>query len=97
MLNYYFAYSDFNSDGTIQLAMPLVMMCGYPCSGKTTFVEKLQKHLEKLKKNVVIVSDDTVGIDRNSTYHRFDYIFSQGSFNQIFPINSLNVLKVRFL
>ena len=54
--------------------MPLVMMCGYPCSGKTTFVEKLQKHLEKMKKNVVIVSDDTVGIDRNSTYHRLDYI-----------------------
>ena len=65
-------YSDYNSDETLQLAMPLVMMCGYPCSGKTTFVEKLQKHLEKMKKNVVIVSDDSVGIDRNSTYHRLE-------------------------
>ncbi|XP_063678569.1 protein KTI12 homolog [Bolinopsis microptera] len=49
--------------------MPLVMMCGYPCSGKTTFTQKLQKHLEASHKTVVVISDDSVGIDRNSTYH----------------------------
>ena len=49
------------------------MMCGYPCSGKTTFAQKLEKHLEALDKSVVTISDDSVGVDRNSTYHRSGY------------------------
>ena len=53
--------------------MPLVMMCGYPCSGKTTFAQKLEKHLEALDKSVVTISDDSVGVDRNITYHRSGY------------------------
>ena len=55
--------------------MPLVMLCGYPSSGKTFFSNKLQKYLESIQKNVVVISDDSVGIDRNKMYHRYLIIY----------------------
>ena len=51
--------------------MPLVMLCGYPCSGKTTLAEEIRTHLEGVGKTVVVISDHSLGVDRNSTYHRF--------------------------
>lgn len=53
--------------------MPLVMLCGYPCSGKTSFTEQLRRYLETTcLRNVVVISDDTVKVDRNKTYHSTD-------------------------
>lgn len=41
--------------------MPLVLMCGYPCSGKSTRSQEIKKLFEEEhKKNVYIVSDDDV-------------------------------------
>eukprot|EP00729_Bicosta_minor_P005057 gene5057-10197_t len=49
--------------------MPLVMLCGFPCSGKSTAVAKLAAHLRsKTKFAVEIVSDSSLGL----TYGQFD-------------------------
>lgn len=49
--------------------MPLLLMCGYPCSGKSTVALKIQNYFESQGKKVEIVSDDSCGIDRNITYN----------------------------
>ncbi|XP_060932830.1 protein KTI12 homolog isoform X2 [Limanda limanda] len=49
--------------------MPLVVMCGFPCSGKTRRAEELKLHFENSSKaKVHIVGDGTLGVDRNSVY-----------------------------
>ncbi|XP_006811965.1 protein KTI12 homolog [Saccoglossus kowalevskii] len=49
--------------------MPLVLMCGLPCSGKTKRAEELKKYIEVNKaKDVHIVSDHSIGVDRNYVY-----------------------------
>jgi len=51
--------------------MPLVVMCGFPGSGKSTRALELMDYLEnKLEKTmpVVLISEDTLLIDRNKGY-----------------------------
>ncbi|XP_038124755.1 protein KTI12 homolog isoform X2 [Cyprinodon tularosa] len=49
--------------------MPLVVMCGYPCSGKTRRAEELKAHFEKsTDRQVYSVGDGALGLDRNSVY-----------------------------
>lgn len=49
--------------------MPLIVMCGYPCSGKTRRAEELKEYFEEnSQKKVHIVGDGVQGIDRNSVY-----------------------------
>uniref|UniRef100_A0A3B3WBZ3 Protein KTI12 homolog n=1 Tax=Poecilia mexicana TaxID=48701 RepID=A0A3B3WBZ3_9TELE len=49
--------------------MPLVVMCGYPCSGKTRRAEELKAHFEETTdRQVHIVGDRALGVDRNSVY-----------------------------
>lgn len=50
--------------------MPFVLLCGFPCSGKTTRTEQLRKHIEDTHPNrtVHIVSDHLIGVDRNTVY-----------------------------
>ncbi|XP_064596493.1 protein KTI12 homolog [Liolophura sinensis] len=49
--------------------MPLVIMCGYPSSGKTTRCEELANFFrEEMKKNVEIVSDQNIGLNKNDVY-----------------------------
>ncbi|XP_070536015.1 protein KTI12 homolog [Ptychodera flava] len=49
--------------------MPLILMCGLPCSGKTRRADELKRHLEsKYDKTVHIVSDHTIQVDRNTVY-----------------------------
>jgi len=49
--------------------MPLLLMCGYPCSGKSTVASKLRDYFVTQGKRVEIVSDDSCGLDRNITYN----------------------------
>ncbi|XP_008410539.1 protein KTI12 homolog isoform X2 [Poecilia reticulata] len=49
--------------------MPLIVMCGYPCSGKTLRAEELKAHFEETTdRQVHIVGDRALGVDRNSVY-----------------------------
>jgi len=49
--------------------MPLVIVTGYPCSGKSKRVDELKKYLEEQKgQNVRIIDDETAGVDRSTTY-----------------------------
>ncbi|KAG8576432.1 hypothetical protein GDO81_009858 [Engystomops pustulosus] len=48
--------------------MPLVVMCGFPCSGKSHRALELKEHLEQKGRNVYIVEDHVLGVDRNSVY-----------------------------
>ena len=49
--------------------MPLILLCGYPSSGKSQCVEKLKEYFsEKRGKKVHVVGDESVGVDRNAVY-----------------------------
>eukprot|EP00735_Rhodelphis_limneticus_P007237 TRINITY_DN19743_c0_g1::TRINITY_DN19743_c0_g1_i1::g.11302::m.11302 TRINITY_DN19743_c0_g1::TRINITY_DN19743_c0_g1_i1::g.11302 ORF type:complete len:277 (+),score=25.25,sp/Q4KLF3/KTI12_XENLA/40.37/6e-76,KTI12/PF08433.5/6.1e-89,AAA_33/PF13671.1/6.7e-14,AAA_18/PF13238.1/3.3e-09,AAA_17/PF13207.1/9.1e-08,APS_kinase/PF01583.15/1.4e-05,Zeta_toxin/PF06414.7/6.1e-05,AAA/PF00004.24/0.00023,AAA/PF00004.24/4.9e+03,AAA_28/PF13521.1/0.00069,MobB/PF03205.9/0.0022,MobB/PF03205.9/4.8e+03,SRP54/PF00448.17/0.0036,Mg len=48
--------------------MPLVLLCGFPCSGKTTLAKRLESELQALGKQVVIVSEDTLNISKKEGY-----------------------------
>ncbi|XP_056428905.1 protein KTI12 homolog isoform X1 [Hyla sarda] len=48
--------------------MPLVVMCGFPCSGKSRRALELKEHLEQKGKKVYIAGDHELGVDRNSVY-----------------------------
>lgn len=49
--------------------MPLVLMCGYPCSGKTRRAQELKDYFtENTDRQVFIVGDEGLGVDRNSVY-----------------------------
>ncbi|XP_068711586.1 protein KTI12 homolog [Montipora foliosa] len=49
--------------------MPLVIMCGFPCSGKSKRTNELKSYFEKSKgKTVHMSSDDSISFERNTTY-----------------------------
>uniref|UniRef100_A0A7S4GJJ3 Protein KTI12 homolog n=1 Tax=Eutreptiella gymnastica TaxID=73025 RepID=A0A7S4GJJ3_9EUGL len=48
--------------------MPLVLVCGIPCSGKTTRARALKAEFEALGKSVVLVNEESLGIDKVSGY-----------------------------
>ena len=49
--------------------MPLVIICGYPCSGKTSFSKQLREYLVKKKEcSVHLITDDHERITRNDCY-----------------------------
>lgn len=49
--------------------MPLIVMCGYPCSGKTRRARELKEYFtQNTERKVHIVGDEDQGIDRNSVY-----------------------------
>ncbi|XP_018423139.1 PREDICTED: protein KTI12 homolog [Nanorana parkeri] len=48
--------------------MPLVVLCGFPCSGKSQRALDLKKHLEQAGRNVYIIGDHTLAVDKNSVY-----------------------------
>eukprot|EP00054_Salpingoeca_dolichothecata_P013218 m.73684 g.73684 ORF g.73684 m.73684 type:complete len:272 (-) comp20362_c0_seq2:185-1000(-) len=48
--------------------MPLIILCGFPCSGKTRFATKLVEHLTAAEKKVHVVSDHSLAIDPNQAY-----------------------------
>ncbi|MBN3307818.1 KTI12 protein, partial [Amia calva] len=49
--------------------MPLIVMCGFPCSGKSQRTEELKAYFaQSTERKVHIVGDETVGIDKNCVY-----------------------------
>ncbi|XP_061577839.1 protein KTI12 homolog [Cololabis saira] len=51
------------------IIMPLIVMCGYPCSGKTRRAEELKAYFdENTERRVIIVGDGVLGVERNHVY-----------------------------
>lgn len=48
--------------------MPLIIMCGFPCSGKSKRAQELRNYLENRGKTVYLASDESSSLDRNSVY-----------------------------
>ncbi|XP_030621903.1 protein KTI12 homolog [Chanos chanos] len=49
--------------------MPLIIMCGYPCSGKSRRADELKEYFtQNTDRKVHIVGDEVLGIDKNSVY-----------------------------
>ena len=49
--------------------MPLVIICGYPCSGKSKIAEELKTFLENSKRKTVhMTGDDSIDLKRNVVY-----------------------------
>ena len=49
--------------------MPLVVMSGYPCSGKTKRAEELKNYLENSRGKIVhLASDENLSLERNTVY-----------------------------
>lgn len=49
--------------------MPLIVMCGYPSSGKTRRAHELKEYFtQNTERKVHIVGDEDQGFDKNSVY-----------------------------
>jgi len=48
--------------------MPLIMLCGHPCSGKSRRAEELAKHFTAHNMLVQLINYDTLNIERDSMY-----------------------------
>lgn len=49
--------------------MPLIILCGFPCSGKTKIANQLEKFFkEEKKKNVKLFGDEQLKIKKNAVY-----------------------------
>ena len=48
--------------------MPLVMLCGLPCAGKTSVATMLATYLKKAGQDVVLVDDSVAHLSRNEGY-----------------------------
>jgi len=48
--------------------MPLIVLCGHPCSGKSGFAQRLRAALEALGKSVVLVDEPSLHLERNNSY-----------------------------
>jgi len=47
--------------------MPLALVCGLPCSGKTARAEALKAHLEARGHTVLLVNEESLGVLPPST------------------------------
>lgn len=48
--------------------MPLIVMCGLPCSGKTTRAAEIEKFFKEKEVKVHLIGDNYLGIDKNEVY-----------------------------
>ena len=48
--------------------MPLVLLCGQPCSGKSTVAQLVAVHLRSLTLEVVVIDEDSLGLERSVAY-----------------------------
>eukprot|EP00871_Galdieria_phlegrea_P003138 jgi/Galph1/3825/GphlegSOOS_G2473.1 len=58
--------------------MPLLVLCGYPQSGKTTFTRELQKVCMEKAIPVKVVADDSIGQSRDSLYKYMSFRVARG-------------------
>lgn len=54
--------------------MPLIIICGFPSSGKTTRAKEIKLFLEKNNYNVFLINEESLNINRNDYYGKY-YIF----------------------
>ena len=61
---------NFNTSGVNKKSdMPLVLMCGFPASGKTKRASELKHYLEKSSGRVVhVIGDESLGVNKNTVY-----------------------------
>ena len=53
----------------LSIGMPFIILCGYPCSGKTSRSLELKDYFENTKRRrTVIVTEHNRGLQRNSLY-----------------------------
>ncbi|XP_054633278.1 protein KTI12 homolog [Dunckerocampus dactyliophorus] len=49
--------------------MPLIIMCGYPCSGKTRRTEELKAYFQQnTDRKIHVVADSVLAVDKNAVY-----------------------------
>ena len=48
--------------------MALVIICGQPASGKSTFAEDLRKQVEQHGKECRVISEESLGLPRDQAY-----------------------------
>lgn len=48
--------------------MPLIVLSGPPCSGKTTRAKELYEHFTNLGKKVIIINEESLLINKNEGY-----------------------------
>ena len=51
--------------------MPLIVLVGGPCCGKTKHAEKLKEYLTEKKQEVVLVNEELLEINKNESYKDF--------------------------
>lgn len=85
--------------------MPLIILSGIPCSGKTTRAIQIKEYFEKLGKNVVLVNEESLHIVRAEGYRdstnekltrgkiKSETERSIGSLSNIIICDSLNYIK----
>ena len=58
--------------------MPLILVCGTPCSGKSYCAEFLKDYFDKLNKNVILISDEDYLLtnQRNLVFKGILYFFT---------------------
>lgn len=50
-------------------AMPLIVMCGYPCSGKTRRAEDLKEYFQQnTERKVHVVGEGALDVEKNRVY-----------------------------
>lgn len=54
--------------------MPLVVLCGYPCSGKSRIAERIAKAIRQDGGNVVTISEESVHLGRNACYKGIKFV-----------------------
>lgn len=54
--------------GLVAAAMPLVVVCGQPCSGKSTIVQKLSAAFQGKGLPVEVVDEPSLHLERSSAY-----------------------------
>lgn len=70
--------------------MPLIMMCGIPCSGKTSRAKELYEYLKEKNQKVVLINEESLLIKRSEGYQGIISIFKI-----VILSNGLNIF-VRF-
>ena len=66
--------------------MPLVVLCGYPSSGKTTICNQLKDFLENKNKRVIVISENLLVDNKKNE------IYSGDSFHNTLADAFLHVL-----
>lgn len=53
--------------------MPLILICGQPCSGKSSVAAQLEQLLQAKGLEVVVVDEESLHLDRNEAYRGADW------------------------